>query len=200
MNFAKIIAVVLVLVLVGGLLMGGCVYSGYKKAIRLDENVQAAWAQVDNVLQRRFDLIPNLVETVKGVAKQETDLFQGVAKARSGYRSAKTTAEKAKAASMLEAALSRQINIVVERYPEMKSNESFLKLQDSLEGSENRLAVERKRYNEAVRMLNVFCRGPLGRLYASLAGVEKAEYFKTDEAARETPKVDFSSGKDGKSG
>lgn len=192
MNFAKVIAVVIGLMIMGGLLVGGCAYNGYKKAIRLDEEVNAAWAQVENVLQRRFDLIPNLVETVKGVAEQEKDLFTGVAKARAGYQNAKTVGEKAKAAGILEAALSRQISVVVERYPEMKSNESFLNLQVSLEGTENRLSVERKRYNDSVKNLNLFARGPLGRIWASFAGVKQAEYFEIDDAARQTPKVDFS--------
>lgn len=195
MNFAKIIAVMLGLVVVGGLVVGGCVYSGYKTAINLDESVKSSWAQVENVLQRRFDLVPNLVETVKGVAGQESDLFKGIAEARSGYMSAKSPAEKAKAAGMFESALSRQINVVVERYPEMKSNESFLKLQDTLEGTENRLSVERKNYNDSVKKLNVFTRGPLGGIYASLAGVEQAEYFEVDDAAKENPKVEFGSEK-----
>ena len=118
MSFAKIMAVMAGLVLVGGLAIGGCAYSGYKKAINLDEGVKSSWAQVENVLQRRFDLIPNLVETVKGVAEQEKDLFTGIAEARSGYQNAKSIGDKAKAAGILESALSKQISVVVERYPE----------------------------------------------------------------------------------
>jgi LemA protein len=178
-------------VILGSLLMGGsCVYSGYNQAIALDEGVKNNWAQVENQLQRRFELIPNLVQTVKGVAGQEQKIFLGVAEARKAYFQAGSVAEKARAAGSFESALSRLL-VLRETYPELKSNESFLKLQDQLEGTENRLAVERKRYNDSVRVLNTFTRTLLGRVYAGLAGVEKAEYFKISEAAREAPKVEF---------
>ncbi|MBI4719477.1 MAG: LemA family protein [Planctomycetes bacterium] len=172
-------------------LVGGCLYSGYNRAIALDENVKSAWAQVDNQLQRRFELIPNLVETVKGFAGQEQEIFLGVAKARESYFQAKSTGEKAQAASGFESALSRLL-VLRETYPELKSNQAFLKLQDSVEGTENRLAVERMRYNEVVKELNTFTRTLLGRLYAGLAGVKPAEYFDVPEVARTAPKVDFS--------
>jgi LemA protein len=147
---------------------------------------------VENQLQRRYDLIPNLIETVKGVAAQEETIFLGVAEARRSYFQADTVAEKAEAAGDVERALSRLL-LLREAYPQLRSNESFLKLQDQLEGTENRLAVERMRYNEAVRELNTFSRQLLGRLYTSLAGVERAEYFEIEDAARAVPKVDFQS-------
>ncbi len=190
----KLLALVAVLFM-GALVIGGCMtMSGYNKAISLDETVKEKWAQVENQLQRRYELIPNLVETVKGVAGQEKDVFLGISKSREAYFNAakgNSRNDQIKAAQGLEGALSRLL-VLRESYPELKSNESFLKLQDSLEGTENRLAVERKRYNESVKSLNMFTRKVLGRIYASLAGVEKAEYFEISDAARETPKVDFS--------
>lgn len=190
MNFGKILVTMLVSVLVAVFIVGGCAYSGYNKAVALDEQVQSTWAQVENQLQRRYDLIPNLVETVKGVTQQEQDVFLGIAKSREAYFQAKTPADKVEAARGVESFLSRLL-VLRETYPELKSNESFLKLQDSLEGTENRLSVERKRYNDSVQTLNTFSRKLLGRLYCSLAGVEKAEYFEVAEEAKATPKVDF---------
>ncbi len=192
----KIIGGLLLVVLVGGLLMGGCAYSGYNRAVRMDEEVKNAWAQVENQLQRRYEMIPNLVETVKGMGQQEKDVFLGIAKSREAYTGAKTVADKAQAANQIESALSRLL-VIRESYPELKSNESFLKLQDSLEGTENRLAVERQRYNDRVKELNTFARSLLGGIYTSLAKVEKAEYFEIGEAAKTAPKVDFSPRKDG---
>ena len=190
MSLGRVFAVFVVVVLGGILLVGGCIYSGYNKAIALDEDVKSGWAQVENQLQRRWDLIPNLVETVKGVAAQEQEVFLGIAKARESYFQAKSVGQKAKAAGIFESALSRLL-VLRETYPELKSNQSFLKLQDSIEGTENRLGVERKRYNEKVKQLNTFSRKLLGRLYASLAGVEQAEYFEVAEEAKAVPKVDF---------
>lgn len=172
------------------LLAGGCVYSGYNQVITYDEAVKSQWAQVENQLQRRFELIPNLIETVKGVAKQEEKIFLGVAEARKAYFQADSINAKAKAAGGMEGALSRLL-LLRETYPQLKSDQSFLKLQDQLEGTENRLSVERKRYNDAVRQLNTYIRKLLGRFYAGLAGVGQAEYFEIEEAARATPKVEF---------
>ncbi len=191
MSIGKVLGV-LVLVGIGGMVMvGGCLYGGYNRAVGLDEGVKSAWAQVESQLQRRYEMLPNLVETVKGVAAQEQDVFLGIAKARESYFQAKTTGEKAQAAGTFESALSRLL-VLRETYPELKSNENFLKLQDTLEGTENRLAVERMRYNEKVKELNVFIRSLLGRVYASMAGVSAAEYFEITEEARAVPKVDFS--------
>ena len=151
---------------------------------------------MENQLQRRYDLIPNLVESVKGIAGQEQEVFLGIAKARESYFQARSTPEKAAAAGAYESALSRLL-VLQEKYPDLRSNESFLKLQDEIAGTENRLGVERKRYNDQVKELNVFTRTLLGRLYASFAGVEKAEYFQIGEEAKATPKVDFSGPKKG---
>jgi len=186
----RIVLIIFGVIVVMLLTAGGCVYSGYNKAITLDEAVKSQWAQVENQLQRRFELIPNLVQTVKGVAGQEEKIFLGVAEARKAYFQAGTVNEKARAAGGFESALSRLL-VLRETYPALKSDQSFLKLQDQLEGTENRLAVERKRFNDAVRTLNTFTRKLLGRFYSSLAGVEKAEYFEIGEEARATPQVNF---------
>ncbi len=190
MSIGKILLILLLSVVGALVVVGGCVYSGYNRAIGFDEAVKGAWAEVDNQLQRRFELIPNLVETVKGFASQEKDVFLGVAEARKSYFQAKSVSQKAHAAGMFESALSRLL-VLREAYPELKSNQSFLKLQDSLEGTENRLTVARQRYNKSVRALNTFSRKLLGRIYAGLAGVEKAEYFETSDEAKATPKVSF---------
>lgn len=190
MKLGKILGLVVLTGVVGVVIVGGCVYSGYNKAVGLDEAVKNAWAKVDSKLQRRFDLIPNLEATVKGLAQQEKDVFLGVAEARKAYTQAQSVADKAKAASGFESALARLL-VIQERYPDLRSNQAFLSLMDSLEGSENRISVERDRYNDAVTRLNTFVRGPLGGFYARLAGVEKAERFEAAAAAREAPKVDF---------
>ena len=195
MNLAKVLVIMLLAIVGAIVIVGGCVCGGYNKAITLDEEVKGKWAQVENQLQRRFDLVPNLVETVKGVAEHEKDVFSNIAESRKAYAGAKTVGDKAKANSMLESAFSRLL-VIREAYPQLKANESFNKLHDSLEGSENRLSVERKRYNEAVKELNTFSRKLLGRFYASLAGVEKAEYFEVSDEAKTTPKVDFTGTKE----
>jgi LemA protein len=196
MSFGKVLLVFFVVVIVGLVLVGGCFYSGYNRAVAMDEDVSAAWAQVENQLQRRFDLIDNLVETVKGVAQQEKDVFLGIAESRKSYFQAKSTSEKVRAANGFESALSRLL-VFRETYPELKSNQSFLKLQDSVEGTENRLSVERKRYNDKVKELNTFSRKLLGRIYCAMAGVEKAEYFEVADEAKAVPKVDFTGKTDG---
>ncbi len=173
------------------LLVGGCAVSGYNKAIRLDEQVKSAWSQVENVLQRRYDLIPNLVETVKGYASHEKDIFENIAQARTKYFQAGSRREKIEAASGFERALSRLL-VLQERYPQLKAQESFNRLMDELAGTENRLAVERKRYNDAVRALNTYCRTFFGRIFCGWAGVEQGEYFEVEKPeAREAPKVRF---------
>jgi len=190
MNLGKVLLIMMAAIVGGFLVVGGCIYSGYNRAVALDEEVKSAWAQVENQLQRRWDLIPNLVETVKGLAEQEKGVFLGIAKARESYFQAKTVGEKAQSAGTFESALSRLL-VLRETYPELKSNEAFLKLQDSVEGTENRLGVERMRYNEKVKELNTYSRKLLGRFYTGLAGVGKAEYFEVAEEAKAVPKVDF---------
>jgi len=160
------------------------------KVITMDENVKSSWAQVENQLKRRYDLIPNLVETVKGYAKHERELFENIAEARTKYFQAQNVQGKIQASNQLEGMLSRLL-LLREAYPQLKANESFLKLQDSLEGTENRIAVERKRYNDAVRTLNTYRRTVFGRFFSGLAGVDAAEYYELPEGQGETPKVDF---------
>ena len=162
----------------------------YNQVVAMDEQVNAQWAQVENQLKRRFDLIPNLVETTKGYAKHEKEIFENIANARKSYFQAQTVPEKVAAANGFESALSRLL-MLQENYPNLKANESFLKLMDSLEGTENRIAVERKRYNDAVKVLNTYRRTVIGRFIAALAGVGPAEYFQIPEGQKEAPKVKF---------
>ena len=174
-----------------GLVVGGCAYSGYNQAVRLDESVKNKWAQVDTVLQRRYDLIPNLVATVKGYAAHEEQIFTQIAESRTKYFQAGNQTEKVDAANGMERALSRLL-VLTEKYPDLKAQTNFLALQDELAGTENRIAVERKRYNDAVTELNTYARSLLGRTFAGWAGVKPAEYFEVPEPARATPQVDFS--------
>ena len=168
----------------------GWVIRGYNRVVIMDENVKAKWAQVENQLKRRYDLIPNLVETVKGYATHEKELFENIANARTKYFQANNVKNQIEASNNLEGALSRLL-LLQERYPELKANTSFLKLQDSLEGTENRIAVERKRYNDAVQTLNTYIRTFYGRFFASIAGISSAEYYEIPEAEKEAPKVKF---------
>jgi len=169
-------------------LIGGC--STYQSVVSLDEGVKSQWSQVENQLQRRFDLIPNLVETVKGYAAHEKGVFDDIAQARQSYFQAKSVNDKAQAASAVESALSRLL-MLQENYPVLKANEGFLKLQDQLEGTENRIAVERQRYNDAVKALNAAIRGPMGSIVNTFAHAERSEYFKIPETAKAAPRVDF---------
>jgi LemA protein len=156
----------------------------------LDEGVKAAWAQVENQLQRRYDLIPNYVETVKGFAKQEQDVFIKVTEARSKVGGAGSIPDKIKANNELSSVLSRLL-VVVERYPELKSDQNFLRLQDELAGTENRIAVERRRYNETVKTYNIKVRSFPTNILAGMFGFEKAAFFEVPEAAQAVPKVEF---------
>src|SRR2546425_9599913 len=186
----KALLVLLVLAVIA-LILGSSFISRRNQMAIKREAVNAAWAQVDVVLQRRADLIPNLVETVKGIAVQEQIVFGDIAKARSALLSAHTPAEKITANSQLDAALGRLL-VVVENYPQLKSNENFLRLQDELAGTENRIAVERRRYNEAVQDYNTFIALFPNSLVASMSGFTRNDaYFKTEEGARQVPKVSF---------
>jgi LemA protein len=186
----SVFTIVLVALVAVVFLGGGCVLQGYNKAVKLDEAVKVQWAQVDNQLQRRYELLPNLVETVKGVAAQEEKIYLGVARAREAYFKAQSVDEKVEAAGGVERALSRLL-VLRETYPELRSNEAFLKLQDQLEGTENRIAVARKDYNDSVGTLNTYVKQLPGSIYASFAGVQQAEYFEVGPDARTVPKVDF---------
>lgn len=190
MSFGKGVLVFLAVVVVAALALGGCAYSGYKSVIRMDESVKGAWADVEVVLQRRFDLIGNLVETVKGYATHEQELLQGIADVRKSYVGAGSTAEKAKAATAMEGYLSRLL-VISENYPQLRASENFHALQVELEGSENRIAEKRRRYNDAVRVLNSYIRAWPGSMYAGWAGAGKAEYFEAGEEAQAAPKVKF---------
>jgi len=186
----KITLIIIGVLLLFSFAIAKWIINGYDTAIKMDEAVKEKWAQVDTQLKRRYDLIPNLVETVKGYAKHEQELFKHIADARTKYFQANSVREKIAAATALEGVLSRLL-LLQERYPELKANESFLKLQDSLEGTENRIAVARKRYNDAVRDLNTFRRTFFGRFFAALAGISGAEYYEIPEAEKEAPQVKF---------
>jgi LemA protein len=186
----KTVLLIVGIIVVIGVMFIGRIISGYNRVIAMDENVKGSWAQVENQLKRRYDLIPNLVETVKGYAAHEKELFENIAEARTKYFQANRVEDKIKSANQLEGVLSRLL-LLREQYPQLKANESFLKLQDSLEGTENRIAVERKRYNDAVQLLNTYIRTFFGRFYAMSAGVPKAAYYEVPRAEQEAPKVKF---------
>src|ERR1700758_672639 len=183
-----IIIVVLIVLVVGGQ------YIGVKNTlVSKNEAVKGAWSQVDIVLQRRADLIPNLVETVKGYAKQEQTVFEDIAKARSALLSARNPSDKIAANNQLDGALGRLLALS-ENYPQLKSNENFLRLQDELAGTENRIAVERKRYNDTLQDYNTYVQQFPASVFAGWAGFKaNPAYFTASEGAREVPKVNFSS-------
>jgi LemA protein len=187
---SKGIIVLIVLALVVGFIF--MQYVGVRNTlVTKDQAVKAAWSQVDIVLQRRADLIPNLVETVKGITKQEQTVFGEIANARSTLLSAQTPADKIAANQRLDGALGRLLAIT-ENYPELKSSENFLRLQDELAGTENRIAVERKRYNDALQDYNTYLLKFPNNLIAGFAGFKANEaYFQASEASRQNPKVDF---------
>ena len=178
----------IILLVIAPVFLPGC--GTYNTLVSLDEGVKEAWAQVETQLQRRYDLIPNYVETVKGYAKQEKDVFIKVTEARSRVGQAQTIPDKIEANNALTSALSRLL-VVVERYPELKSNQNFLRLQDELAGTENRIAVARRRYNEAVKTYNVAVRSFPQNLAAKMFSFEKATFFEAPAAAKAPPKVEF---------
>ncbi len=184
------LGIVAVLVLIA-LICGGMYISSRNQMVTLNETVKSDWAQVDVVLQRRADLIPNLVETVKGIAAQEVTVFDDIAKARAQYLSSQTPADKIASSNALYG-MEVKVLALAENYPQLKSNESFLKLQDELAGTENRIAVERKRYDDAIQDYNTFIGRFPASLFAGWAGFKRNDaYFAAPEAAREVPKVQF---------
>src|SRR5438132_10327098 len=185
----KIGLIIVVILLVLALILGSS-YVGRRNQMAIKrEAVNAAWAQVDVVLQRRAYLIPNIVETVKGFAVHEEQVFGEIARARSALIGAKTPADKIAANGALDSALSRLL-VITENYPQLKSNENFLRLQDELAGTENRIAVERRRYNEAVQDYNTYISLFPNSLVTSLSGFTRNDaYFKAEEGARQVPKV-----------
>src|ERR1700737_4529542 len=188
MKVAIVIVGVLVLIALG---IFGWAAGARNTLVTERESVNGAWSQVDVALQRRADLIPNLVETVKGFAKQEQAVIKEVTDARAALGGARSPQERIAANGQLDSALSRLL-IVVENYPQLRSNENFLRLQDELAGTENRIAVERRRYNEAVQDYNTYISLFPSSLVASLSGFGRNDaYFKADEGARQAPKVNF---------
>ena len=179
-------------ILVVGLAFFGWYVQGVNYVVTLDENAKSSWAQVENQLQRRNDLIPNLVNTVKGFAKQEMTVFTEVTRLRSQWGQAATIEEKVDAANAMTTALSRLL-LVAENYPQLKSDQNFLSLQSQLEGTENRIAVERMRYNQAVQTFNTYIRTFFGRYFAQKRGLtQPAVYFQATEAAKtQVPQVNF---------
>ena len=174
------------------LAIGSC---GYVVSLRngfvtMEENITGQWAQVENVLQRRSDLIPNLVNTVKGIAAQEKDVFTSIAESRAKLSGAKSIGDKIDAANGMSTALGRLL-VIVERYPDLKSNQNFLQLQDELAGTENRIAVERKRYNDRVREFNTGIRRFPGNLVASSMGFKAFPYYEVPAEKKEVPQVKF---------
>jgi LemA protein len=187
----KIGLIILVVLIIVALLVGSSFISRRNQMAIKREAVNAAWAQVDVVLQRRADLIPNLVETVKGFAQHEEEVFGEIAKARSAYLNATTPSDKIAANSQLEASLAKVL-VLTENYPQLKSNENFLRLQDELAGTENRIAVERRRYNETVQDYNTYISLFPNSLIAGMSGFTRNDaYFKTEPGARQAPKVNF---------
>lgn len=181
----------LIALVVLGLLVGGPIVGTYNDLGAQRESIKAAWAQVDNVLQRRADLIPNLVETVKGFAKQEQTVFGEIAQARAAMAGARTPQERIDANNRIEGALGRLL-VVAENYPQLKSNENFMRLQDELSGTENRIAVERRRYNETVQKYNTTLVRFPANFIGGIFGFQREDaYFKTDPAKREAPAVKF---------
>jgi LemA protein len=194
MGKGLIVAAVLLVVVVLVALFAFGQYVGVKNTlVGKNEAVKASWSQVDIVLQRRADLIPNLVETVKGYATQEQTVFGDIAKARSSLLSAGSPQEKMAANGQLDGALGRLL-VITENYPQLRSNENFLRLQDELAGTENRIAVERKRYNDTLRDYNTYVQQFPNSFFAGFAGFKPNEaYFEAAEGSRVVPKVTFSS-------
>jgi LemA protein len=193
-NFGKI-WIVLIAVLIVVLLIGLGVFrwyiSGYNKAVNLEQGAEKAWADIDAALQRRLDLVPNLVNTVKGYAEHEKELFENIAKSKEKYFQAGNRAEKIEASNQLTGFLNRLL-MLQENYPQLKASENFRDLQSQLEGTENRIAVARIRYNEAAKELNAYTKQFFGSFFCKRAGVEKVDYFEaTEQAKTEVPKVEF---------
>jgi LemA protein len=177
----------IVIVALMALPLGGC---SYNRFVSQEETIKTQWAQVENQLQRRNDLIPNLVETVKGYAAQEQEVYKSIAESRAKLAGATTPEQKIAAANEQSAALARLL-VIVENYPQLKSNETFARLMDSLEGTENRIAVERMRYNEAVQTYNTARRQFPANVTAKVFGFNEYKLFEAPPEAKVAPKVDF---------
>lgn len=185
-----ILGIVLGIIILVAVVGVGFYASNYNRFVTMEEQVNGQWSQVENALQRRADLIPNLVATVKGYARHESEVFTRIADARSKLAGARSVPEASQASTNFESALSRLL-VVVENYPNLKASEQFSGLRDELAGSENRLSVERMRYNEAVQVFNAQIRRFPGSIVAGMMGLKAKEYFKASEGAKEAPKVNF---------
>ena len=185
-----VVGVILGVIVLVAIVVGGTFVSKWNQLVAMDTDIKAKWAQVDNQLQRRNDLIPNLVETVKGFAAQEKSIMESIANARAKMAGAGSVQDRIAASNELSGALSRLL-VVVENYPQLKSDATFNRLMDELAGTENRLAVERKRYNDAVQVYNVTIRQFPGNLIASTLGFKEQPFFQVPEAARQAPQVKF---------
>ena len=170
--------------------VGGFLLSTHNRLVQANEDVDNQWAQVESQYQRRFDLIPNLVESVKGAMSQEKEVFSNIAEARTRYSSAETSSEKAEAATQVESALARLL-VVIENYPELKSLETVDTLMSQLEGTENRISVERQRYNDEVKKYNADMKTIPTKWIASMFGFEEKAYFESVEGSEVAPKVDL---------
>ncbi len=182
----KSIIVIIAIVVILGII----VISPYNKLATMDVNVDSSWAQVENVLKRRADLIPNLVNTVKGYASHEKEVLTQITNARAGLNNANTPEEFAQANNEYEAAMT-SLNIVVENYPDLKANQNFLELQAELSGTENRISTERMRYNDAVRELNTAIRKFPTNIVAGIFNYDARQYFEINESDAEVPEVNF---------
>lgn len=178
--------IIVAAIIVFGILLA----NSYNNLIELEENVDSAWVQVENVLKRRADLIPNLVNTVKGYASHEEEVLTQITEARASFNRANTPNEYAEANAQLERALSN-LYVVVENYPELKANENFSNLQYELAGTENRISTERMRYNEAVQQYNTTIKRFPTNILANLFGFEPKQYFEIEEEDRQVPEVNF---------
>ncbi len=177
-------------ILIAAVLVVGWGVSTKNKLVNLKETTTESWAQVENQLQRRMDLIPNLVNSVKGYAKHEKAVFENIANARAKMAGAQTLNDRVQAANQMQSALARLL-VVVENYPNLKANESFRQLMDELAGTENRISVERKRFNENVKVYNITIRKFPTALIANWFGYTQLDYFKADDRAKEVPTVQF---------
>ena len=182
-----VLGILVVLLLVAALVFGGMFVSRRNEMVTMKEGITGAWAQVDTVIQRRLDLVPNLVETVKGIAAQEKEVFSNIAEARAAMAGARTPSERIEANDQLGGALSRLL-LVVGNYPQLQSSQNFIRLQDELAGTENRIAVERRKYNQTVQQYNTYIQLFPNNIVASLSGHEREDaYFRTTEEARQAP-------------
>jgi LemA protein len=185
-----VVGVILGVIILAAVVVGGTFVSKWNQLVTMDTDIKAKWAQVDNQLQRRADLIPNLVETVKGFAAQEKSIMESIANARAKMAGGGSVQDRIAASNELSSALSRLL-VVVENYPQLKSNVTFNRLMDELAGTENRLSVERKRYNDSVQVYNTTIRQFPSNLIAPMLGFKEQPFFQVPEAARQAPQVKF---------